>query len=907
MTDHRGIGLFWAGLPLAAALLFVWGLFLLLPVPEALAGRRPAAPAANPLRISQVYGGGGNSSALYTHDFIELFNAGSASVDLTGWSVQYASSAGSTWQVTPLGSVTLQPGMYLLIQEAAGNTGGTTPLPPADATGTIAMSATAGKVALVSSTTALDGGCPIGTGIMDFVGYGDSASCFETNPTPNLSNPTSTLRKAEGCVDTDNNAADFSLSNPPTPRNRLSPIHLCAAASSPAITKLAPPFVTIGSAFAYTITVRNDMAIDLLSVAVSDTLPAGVSFASASAGGVFDGRSVHWAPGSLAAGTSFQASFVVTASLTPTLAVNGAYTVTAANFLTPTVGAPVSTIIDDRLHIHTLQGAGAASPFASRYVQGVVGVVTSVQPDGFFMQDPEPDADPATSEGIFVSTGSSVGVTVGQAAAVWGNVIEQDGLTELVRTALAPSPTTTVIAPTLADLPVPADLEPYEGMLVTFPEALTVSQNYFQGRYGQVTLSTAGRLFHPNDGNGLGDTPDYNRRRMIVLDDNTRAQNPNPIPYIGQDDTLRAGDIVTGLTGVVDYGPIYSDSLPRYYRLQPTLPPVFTRLNPRSPASPLVEGNLRVAGFNVYNYFNGDGLGGGFPTPRGASSLAEFIRQRSKVIAVLAALDADIVGLVEIENDGDGQSSAIQDLVGGLNTAVGNSAAYAFIPDPADTGSDAIKVALIYKPARVTPMGSPLSGADPIFSRPPLAQTFRLTANGGELTVVVNHFKSKGCDGAVGLELDYGQGCFNHRRVLQAQALLAFINSLKASRGDPDVLAIGDYNAYGAEDPIQTLVAGGLSNLALAVPATDRYSYVFDGQSGYLDHALATASLASQVGGMAFWHINADEPAVLDYNLEFKTQDLYTPTPYRSSDHDPAVVGIRLAEEHRVRLPLVLR
>ena len=122
---------------------------------------------------------------------------------------------------------------------------------------------------------------------------------------------------------------------------------------------------------------------------------------------------------------------------------------------------------------------------------------------------------------------------------------------------------------------------------------------------------------------------------------------------------------------------------------------------------------------------------------------------------------------------------------------------------------------MIYKPARVTPLGSSLSGTDPVFSRPPVAQTFRLNANGEELTVVVNHFKSKSCDGAVGLELDYGQGCYNNRRVLQAQALLTFINTLKASTGDPDVLAIGDYNAYGEEDPIKTLVNGGLTNLAL--------------------------------------------------------------------------------------------
>ncbi len=904
MAKQHGRVLILAGLPFAAALLFLWGIALLLPAPGALAYAHIAAPTVNPLRISQVYGGGGNTGSLYTNDFIELLNAGSVPVNLTGWSVQYAASAGATWQVTSLGNITIQPRQYLLIKEAQG-TGGTTPLPPVDVTGTITMSAASGKVALVSNTTPLAGGCPAGTSVVDLVGYG-AASCYEGSPVASLGNPTSALRNGEGCVDTDNNANDFSLATPPTPRSSASLVHLCPAATGPTITKLAPPFSTQGSAFTYTITVRNDMAIDLLGVKISDTLPAGTTFASASAGGLFDGRAVHWTASSLPRATSYEASFAVTAPLTPGVVVNDAYSMTASNFITPTFGAPARTIIDDRLHIHYLQGSGAASPFDGRYVQGIVGIVTSLQPDGFFMQDPQPDADPATSEGIFVSTGASVGVQLGQAVVVWGNVIEEHSFTELVRTALAPSPTTTVIAPIPVDLPAPIDLEPYEGMLVTFPEALTASQNYFQGRYGQVTLSAEGRMFQPNDGNGLGDTPDYNLRRTIVLDDNSDAQNPNPVPYIGLENTLRAGDILSGLTGIVDYGLISSDGVTRFYRLQPTVTPSFSRANPRTPVPAAVGGNLKVAEFNVDNYFNGDGLGGGFPTARGATTLEEFNRQRAKIISALAALDADVVGLVEIENDGDGAESAIQDLVGGLNNAAG-SGTYAFIPDPAHTGSDQIKVALIYKPARVTPVGSSLSGTDPIFSRPPVAQTFRLNATGEELTVVVNHFKSKSCDGAADLELDAGQGCYNNRRVLQAMALLTFIDALKTSTGDPEVLAIGDYNAYGEEDPIITLVDEGLSNLALMkVPAIERYSYIFDGQSGYLDHALATASLALQVDGMMFWHINSDEPSVIDYNLEFKPQDLYTPTPYRSSDHDPAVVGITLSPI-RLSMPLLLR
>lgn len=190
-----------------------------------------AAPQASDLRISQVYGGGGNSGATYTNDFIELFNAGTASISLTGYSVQYTSSAGSSWSITVLGG-SIGPGQYFLIQEAAG-AGGTVSLPTPDVIGTIAMSGTSGKVALVNSTTALSGPCPTGGAIVDFVGYGSSANCYEgSGATPTLSNTTAALRADNGCTDTDNNASDFSA-GAPNPRNTASPMHSCGMADVP--------------------------------------------------------------------------------------------------------------------------------------------------------------------------------------------------------------------------------------------------------------------------------------------------------------------------------------------------------------------------------------------------------------------------------------------------------------------------------------------------------------------------------------------------------------------------------------------------------------------------------------------------------------------------------------------------
>ena len=562
-----------------------------------------------------------------------------------------------------------------------------------------------------------------------------------------------------------------------------------------------------------------------------------------------------------------------------------------------TPGTTCPTPVNTLRTIGAVQGSGAASPFTGQKVT-VRGTVTGkYAPTGFFAQSS--DGDPATSDGIFVN--STTAVNAGEAVQVNGTIGEANTLTQLTSTSVAVCGTPSSITPTLVTLPVPAGttLEPYEDMLVTFSQTLTADQDFFQGRYGQVTLSSDGRMFNPTNGNGLGDTVDLNLRRMIVLDDASSAQNPNPIPYIGVDNTLRAGDTTTQLTGVIDYGPINSDSAIRHYRLQPTSPVTFTRVNARTNTPPDMGGSLKVASFNVLNYFNGDGSGGGFPTSRGADTLIEFNRQRGKIIPAIVALNADVVGLMEIENDGDGALSAIQDLVSGLNTATAPNT-YAFVAEPAP-GGDEIKVALLYQPARVTPIGAAINyqidtpAYPALFDRPPLVQRFQAT-NGQQFFVIVNHFKSKGsCPaGASDPDADYGQGCWNVKRVAQATELINFIATLQPI--DPDVIVIGDLNSYGVEDPIVALKNGGLiDQVAARVPAADRYSYVFDGQAGYLDHALSTVSLNSQITGVRHWHINADEPSVIDYNTEFKPQDFYTPTPYRASDHDPVLIGLALA------------
>jgi hypothetical protein len=443
-------------------------------------------------------------------------------------------------------------------------------------------------------------------------------------------------------------------------------------------------------------------------------------------------------------------------------------------------------------------------------------------------------------------------------------------------------------------------------MLVTFTDTLTVSGNFTLGRFGELVLSSEGRMFQQNSFDRPGTAgsiavASLNARQHIVLDDGMSVSNPDPTPYYTATPTRRLGDTVTGLTGVLTFD--FSE-----YRLQPTTTVTFVEANPR-PAAPTTTGNLKAAGMNVLNYFNGDGAGGGFPTSRGATTLAEFNRQRAKIIAAIVAINPDVLGISEMENDGVAANSALQDLVNGLNTASG-AGTYAFITEPGP-GSDAIKVSIIYKPGTLSPVGVAVNDGNPVHNRPPLAQTFDLISNGQRFNFIVNHFKSKGgtCPGSGGdADANDGQGCFNATRVAQANALLTFIQSRKTASGDPDVLSVGDYNAYSAEDPMDTLEqdasdvlvdgAGGLvSQTERYVPAATRYSYQFDSESGELDHALATKSMDQQTTGAFIWHNNADEPIVLDYNTEFKSvaqQALNTGTPYRTADHDPVVVGINL-------------
>jgi uncharacterized protein len=340
------------------------------------------------------------------------------------------------------------------------------------------------------------------------------------------------------------------------------------------------------------------------------------------------------------------------------------------------------------------------------------------------------------------------------------------------------------------------------------------------------------------------------------------------------------------------------------WRLQLTDPIGKVEQAPRPLSPPELDGDIRIASFNVLNYFNGDGQGGGFPTERGAETPAAFARQRAKIVAALAAMHADIVALMEIENDGFAADSAIADLTDSLNAALGKEAGgYAFVTiDAAAIGSDLITVGMIYRTARVEPLGAAAVLAEAPFlelGRPPLAQSFK--AQGVTFTVIANHFKSKGgCDEADAPNRDQGdgQGCWNATRVTMAQSLWDWLQSDPTASGSPNFIALGDFNALGEEDPIRLLKSRGLHDVMAETAVEPVYSYVYRGESGRLDHALASPVLAALVSRAAEWHINADEAPAFEYgSAGYDAKSLrqrYRPDPFRSSDHDPILVGLKL-------------
>jgi len=584
--------------------------------------------------------------------------------------------------------------------------------------------------------------------------------------------------------------------------------------------------------------------------------------------------------------------------------------------------------------IHIIQGTGASSGLIGQAhtIEAVVisdfQTVASIR--GFFVQEPDAqqDADPATSEGLFIYDNNfGVPVAVGDFVRATGFVSEFQNQTQLSSVSAVTVCSSGVTLPTASNvvLPFPSTAHPerFEGMSVVMTQTLTVNETFNLGRGGILTLAD-GRLQQPTNvvlpGAPAIALQAANNLNWITLDDGSLLQNPDPIIYptpagLSALNTVRSGDSVSAIAGVMTQGNPGWTTPGILYRIHPLSPPTFTATNPR-PAAPdpvRAGGSLKISSFNVLNYFLtlDDGVNDICGPDqnaecRGADSAVEFTRQRDKLMQALYILNADVVGLMELENTPNVEPLA--DIVAGLNALAG-AGTYDYIATGVIDPGDVIKVGIIYKPGVVQPVGNFAilnSLDDPNFDtdlhRPALAQTFQESAaNGGRFTIVVNHLKSKGCSGATGLDLDQGDGqsCFNYARTVGANALVNWVAGDPTGTGDPDFMILGDLNSYAMEDPMMALETAGYTNLETLFVGANAYSYVFGSQAGSLDHSLANASLVGQVSGATTWHINADEPGVLDYNVEFKTPgqvaSLYNADQFRTSDHDPLLIGLNLA------------
>ncbi|HEY6835987.1 MAG TPA: Ig-like domain-containing protein [Gaiellaceae bacterium] len=846
--------------------------------------------------VSQVYGGGGNAGATLKNDFIELFNRDGTAVDLSGWSVQYAATTGTSWQRTNL-SGTLQPGQYFLIQEAAG-TGGTTSLPTPDATGSIAMSATGAKVALVGATTLLSGSCPIDSTI-DFVGY-DGANCSEGSATGTLSNTTAALRKGNGCIDTDSNANDF-LTGSPSPRNTASALNLCGA---PSVSS------TIPAAGASGVPVNANISITFSeSVTVTD---GGYEVACANSGGHNASASGGPSTFTLDPATDFAPGESCTV------------TVHAANVSdqdgNPMAGDYVFSFTTESppTPIHDIQGASHTSPLSGQNVT-TLGIVTAKSSNGFWMQDPNPDADPATSEGIFVFTSSAPSVNAGDAVNVQGRVQEfRPGgapTANLTTTELAGSPSVTVLS---SGNPLPAATvvgtggrippnqvieddatgnvetngvfdpasdgldfwESLEGMRLQLNNAVAVGPtNAFgetqvigdDGANASLRTYRGGLLLRPNDANP----------ERVVADDLLTS-----LPAMNVGDHYDAP-----LVGVLDY------NFGNYFlEVTDSVGAVHDGVTPETTdAAP--PGQIAVATFNFENLDPTD--------PQ-----SKFDRLAGILVNNLKS--PDIVSGEEVQDDNGptdngvvGADSTLDQLVSAIQAAGGPHYEYRYInpvddqdggepggnirqvflfrtdrglqfvdrPGGGSTTPDAVvgsgpTTQLLYSPGRIDPGNSAWNA-----SRKPLAGEF--TFNGHRLFVIANHFNSKGGDDPLEGRFQPPTRISEVQRHEQAQLVHDFVASLEAADPAANVVVDGDLNDFEFSDTVHILENGVLTDLMDTLPENQRYSYVFEGNSQTLDHILLGGGLLSRQFVFDPVHVNA----------EFADQ---------ASDHDPSVARISL-------------
>ena len=849
--------------------------------------------ASNSLVISQVYGGGGNSGATLKNDFIEILNISGSAISLNGYSVQYASSTGnfSSSLLTALPNATLQPGHYFLIQEAAGS-GGTVNLPTPDATGSINMSATTGKVALVNGTSAI-ASCTAAN-VVDLIGYGSGVSCSETSAAPGLSNTTADLRAGNGCTDTDNNGVDFTA-GAPNPRNSSTAAAACSGTPAPlTITTTSLPPATVNNIYSATLAASGGSGTRSWSAA---NLPNNLSVNAST--GVLSGVPIS------------------TGTTTVTFMVSDS---------TASVSAQVDLVVNpvppcSPVTIGSVQGPGDATPIAGRTVT-VEGIVTGLRTNGFFVQD-SGDGNAATSDGIFVFTSSapSGNAVVGNLVCVTGVAAEFDGQTELDSPAFFavssgnPLPAPHVLTTSDLNPAGPIDqLEKYSGMRVTIP-SLTVS-GPTEGTVDEVHANaTSNGTFY----GVISGTPRPFREPGIALTDTLPPgtppgvprwdTNPEVIEIFGRGQVgatpidVTTSAIVTNLTGIMSYFPSAYEILP-------------------DPGSGTVSGNITytavpdktsseitIATTNLQHFYN---TGQDPNRPPGASStnvdptaFANRVKKLSLGYRDVLKLP-DVIGVEEMLNLATLQTVAAQINADALAESGVNPGYTAYLVEGNDISN--INVGFLVKSnitvVDVTQYGkddtitNPTSGSvSPLNDRPPLVLRARAALPGSNnsvaFTVIVNHLRSLDSID------DPSSGPFVRlKRQLQSEFLANLIQSRQAADPNEKIIAIGDFNAYqfndgyvdvagtvkGTPAPASQVVLASnpitnpvLTALVDLEDSSQQYSYDFSGSAQEIDQYLLNPPALSIFSRVATARLNADFPEA--YRGDFSR-------PERVSDHD---------------------
>lgn len=809
-----------------------------------------AAVAADaPVVINEVYGGGGNSGATLTNDFIELFNVSGADVDLAGWSLQYAGASGGFSNAHALSGV-IKSGGYFLIQEAKGN-GGTTPLPTPDATGTLAMGGSGGKVALVHGTAALTCGsnCTTDPTVVDFVGWGSANDAAGGHAAPATTNTQSVTRDASH-TNTGDNAADFVLADPPTPT-------ACGEACQ------APPPVDEGAK-----TIAEIQGTGNTSPLAGNTVTTkGIVTAAYPTGG-YNGYVIQ-TPGSggdidFPSHTASDALFVYSAATVESVTIGEYVQVTGA----------VS-------EFNGLTELTVASGGMTRLTEAVPAVkpITAAWP--------RTDAQRESIESMLFAGDGGYTITNTYSTNQYGEVGLAYGNKPLIQWTDQARPGTPEADAIKADNVARAVVLD-DGASTNFLSAANSSQTP-----PYISLDKPVRV---------GETVTF--VSDVIVDYRNNAWKLQPTSQVTPGNTAAYPATWNDTrTAHPDEATIARDGTPDIRAASFNVLNFFTETGVKyiADGGTCTSYNDRVGNPITVNTCSGSG-------PRGAWDDANLERQYAKTVAAITASGANVVGLMEIENSvkvGEIKDTTVKFLVDRLNAAAGADTWAYVSPDesalPPLDEMDVINNAIIYQPAVVTPDGATRMLADQSAdgqafanAREPIAQVFQPKAGGDPFIFAVNHFKSKGSGSGPGnADIGDGQGASNADRVAQAHALVDWLATVESETGVDAVISVGDYNSYGQEDPMQVLYDAGYVDAEHQFDL-GKYSYSFSGLSGSLDHALLNQAALGRATGADIWNINSPESIALEYSrYNYHGTLFYEPDPYASSDHDPVIVGLR--------------